>query len=65
MEIKPKNLELNSHTIALSKGTISTKKCWFFTKNANIGKIKRTLVLKGTFSETEYGCVLTCQILRF
>ena len=30
----------------------------FLQKNADIRKIKRTLVLKGMFSETPYGCVL-------
>ena len=38
------------------------KKCWFFAKkNAEINKIKEVLVLKGTFSETTYKCVLTYQ----
>ena len=38
------------------------KKRLFFTKNADISKIKKALVLKGSFSETTYVCVLTCQI---
>ena len=49
---KLKNLQHSSHTLALSKGTIFTRKCWFFLqKNADISKIK-TLVLNGIFSET-------------
>ena len=44
-----KNLLSSPHTIALSKGTIFTKKCWYFAKNADISKIKRALVLKGIF----------------
>ena len=56
----------SSHTIALSKGTILTKKNTdFLQKNADISKIKRALVLKGIFSETKYECVLTCQIWGF
>ena len=31
-------------------------------KNADISKIKGVQALKGIFSETAYGCVLTCQI---
>ena len=42
-----------THAIALGKGTISAKKCWFFAKeNADISKIKVVRVLKGVFSET-------------
>ena len=52
-------------TIALSKGTILAKKCYFFAKNADISKIKRALVLKRIFSETTYECVLTHQISIF
>ena len=48
---------------ALSKGTSFAKKNpEFLEKNADITKIKEILVLKGIFSETNYGCVLTCQI---
>ena len=48
---------------ALSKGTSFAKKNpEFLEKNADISKIKEILVLKGIFSETNYGCVLTCQI---
>ena len=36
----------------------------FCKKNADISKIKRTLVLKGKFSETTYVCILTYQIPR-
>ena len=50
-----KNLQHSSHTIALSKGTFQAKK-------AGINKLKRTLVLKGIFSEIAYACVLTYQI---
>ena len=34
-------------------------------KNADIRKIKKAFVLKGVFSETTYGSVLTCQISSF
>ena len=37
----------------------------FCKKNAHISKIKRTLGLKGIFSETEYACVLMYQIPSF
>ena len=62
LEQSLKNLQHNSHTIALSKGTIFAKNWYFFKKNADISKIKGTLVLKGIFSETTYVCLLTCQI---
>ena len=62
--IKPKtelnNLQQSSHKIALSKGT--NEMLIFYKKNADISKIKRTLVLKVIFSETTYVCVLTYQI---
>ena len=29
------NLQHSSHTIALSKGTISTRKCWYFEEKKN------------------------------
>ena len=41
------------------------KNAVFFTKNADLSKIKRALVLKGIFSETTYVCVLTDQISSF
>ena len=50
-----KDLYHYSHTIAL-------RKVLFLPKNANIRKIKRALVLKGTFLKTKYVCVLTYQI---
>ena len=59
------NLYHKSNTIVLSKGTILVKKPGILQqqkKQADIKKIKRTLVLKGKFSETTYVCVLTCQI---
>ena len=34
------------------------QKCWFFTKNADISKIEKVLVIKGIFSEATYGCAL-------
>ena len=37
----------------------------FCKKNADISKIMKTVVLKGVFSKTTYGCVLMCQISRF
>ena len=55
MKTELKNLLHSSHTIALSKGTISVKKCCFFCKkDGDISKIKQTLVLKGIVSETTY-----------
>ena len=60
-----KTLQHSSHTSALSKGTIFAKNADFYQKNANIRKIKRTLVLKGTFSKTTYVCVLTYIMSRF
>ena len=75
MEIKPKNDFLadsktfssytpsSPHTIALSKGIIFQKKrrknADFVQKIADISKIKKTLVLKGIFSETMYVCTHT------
>ena len=56
---------LTSHTITLSRGTIFAKKTLILCKkkikketkrNANISKIKMTLVLKCIFSETTYVC---------
>ena len=41
-----------SDTIALSRGTIFSKNCLFWHKNADIIKIKKVLVLKGIISET-------------
>ena len=35
------------------------------TKNADISKIKKALVLKGIFSETTYQFVFTCQMSSF
>ena len=54
MKTELKNLLHSSHTIALSEGTISVKKCCFFCKDGDISKIKQTLVLKGIVSETTY-----------
>ena len=50
---------------ALSKGPVFAKKRWFFTKNGDISKIKKVLVLKGIFSATAYAWALTCQIWSF
>ena len=51
MKTEVKNLWHSSHTIAMSKGTIFAKKMLIICKkNADISKIKRTLVLKGMFS---------------
>ena len=41
------------------------KSAIFFSKNADISKIKRDLVLKGIFCDTTYVCVLTYQISGF
>ena len=38
---------------------------FFLQKDTEISKIKRALVMKGTFSETTYVCVLTYQISSF
>ena len=54
-----KNLWHRSNTIALSKGAIFAKKYLGFGKNADISKIKWSLVVKGIFSKTKYACVLT------
>ena len=43
--------------VSLSKATIS--------KNVDISKNKGILVLKGTFSELTYLCVVTCQTSKF
>ena len=61
-ENRTKNVQHSSHTIALSKGTFQDKKHFFCKKNADINKIKGAQSLKGIFSKTMYGCVLTCQI---
>ena len=42
---EPKNLQHNSHTIDLSRGTIFAKKCWFFAK-----KILTSEKIKGPWS---------------
>ena len=42
-----------------------TKNANFLQKNADISKIKGALALRGIFSETKYGCVLSCQIWTF
>ena len=42
-----------------------TKKHWFSTKNADINKIKRALVLKGLFCGTTFVCLLKYQIPSF
>ena len=53
--------------MAFSKYTIFAKNTDFLQKNKNpdISQIKRALVLKGIFSDTEYMCVLTYQIWSF
>ena len=56
---------LNIFSIALSKGTISTKTGRFFAKSSDISKIKQVLVLKDIFSETTYARVLMCQFSTF
>ena len=35
------------------------------SRNADISKFKRALILKGIFFDTSYGCVLTCQVSSF
>ena len=53
-----KNLWHSSHIIALSKCIILAKRRWFVKKNADIIKIKKSLVLKGIFSKTTYRSVM-------
>ena len=76
MVIKPKfsltitfhlaELENSYVIIALNKGTISAKKCRFFTKKKEKNAdVKGVLVLKGLFSEATYVRVLSYQILSF
>ena len=56
----------NAALTLLSKGTMfAKKKCLFFTKNADISKIKKAIVLKGIFFKTACMFVLTHQILSF
>ena len=54
-------LILGGNFYALSNGTIFVKNAALLQKNADIGKIKGVLVLKGIFSEPTYVCVLTYQ----
>ena len=42
-----------------------SQKRLLFAKNTENSKTKGALVLKVTFSETTYVCVLTCQTSRF
>ena len=55
MKTEVKNLWHSFHTIAMRKGTIFTKKnADYLQKNADISKIKRTLVLKDLFCESVF-----------
>ena len=55
-----------AHTLLLwVKILFLPKSADFLQKNADISKIKRSLVLKGIFSETTYVFVLTYQIWSF
>ena len=65
MKTELKNFQLISHTIVLTKGTVFVKKCRFFSKNADISKIKGILILKGVFSKTTYLSFITYQISSF
>ena len=47
---------------ALTKQFFGQRDAIFFAKNTDISKTKGAQVLKGTFSETTYGCARTCQI---
>ena len=59
-------LQHSSYTIALNKVAIFAKKMLiFYTKNADISKIKWFLVLKSLFHKTTHVCVLSYQISRF
>ena len=52
----------SSHTVSLRKGTIFVKKADLLQKkkkNADTSKINKTVVIKDTFPETTYVCVLT------
>ena len=48
----------------MSKCTILPEKRRFFTKKADISKIKRALARKGIFAETVYECALMSQVTR-
>ena len=59
MKTELKNSKHVSHTIPLSQYIIFVKMVIFLAKNADISKVMRILILKATFSETKYVCVLT------
>ena len=48
--------------LLLVKVLFLPKNAAFLQRNAGISRIKRALVLKVTFSETTYLCVLTYQV---
>ena len=59
-------LKLESLTLLLwVKVLFVPKNADIFSKNADIRKIKRVLLLEGIFSETSYVCVLMYQVSRF
>ena len=61
-----KNLSNTASTLSLwMKVLFCSKTTDFLQKNADISKIKTTLVLKDIFSQTTYVCVPTCQISSF
>ena len=59
-ELKISNTALT--LLLLVKVLFLPKNAAFLQRNAGISKIKRALVLKVTFSETTYLCVLTYQV---
>ena len=65
LKTKGKNLQHNSHTIAVSRGAIFAKNTKFLNKNAGISKIKGFLVLSSNFSKTKYVSALTHQFSSF
>ena len=60
-----KSLQYSSHTISLSKGTIFATNAVFLLKDADISKVRRTLVLKGIFFETKFIGILMHQFSSF
>ena len=60
-----KHLKISNTALALLllvKVLFLPKNAAFLQRNADISKIKRALVLKVTFSETTYVCVLTYKV---
>ena len=58
-----KSLTDSSHTIALRKGAIFTKKCYFSQKNDDTSKIKVGLVHLDMFSDANHVYALNLKLL--